>query len=88
MNPEPLELYIQVKTEMRQSKDAILAKHGISWAKWLDLCADVEAAFPDEGVIRDGYEFRCDLIDVEAYKKVDRKVVFQRKAVSLHKIRS
>ena len=87
-SPLPLELYIQVKTEMRDAKDAILKKHGITWSAWLELCKTVERAFPSEGVKSGGYEFRVETRDIEQFQKTNRTVIGQEKKVTIHKTRS
>ena len=82
-----MELYIEIKTEMRDAKDAVLKKHGIGWLAWLKLCEEVERAFPDEGIKSGAYEFRVEKKDIETYRKVDAKIIGQVKRVSLHSIR-
>jgi hypothetical protein len=66
------QLYLEIKLEMTQAKEAILNKHGLSWKKFYDIEDNIKRTWSDvsPGIIcmRDGYAAEGVVKDITLYK--------------------
>jgi hypothetical protein len=66
------QLYLEIKLEMTQAKEAILNKHGLSWKKFYDIEDNIKRTWSDvsPGIIcmRDGYTAEGVVKDITLHK--------------------
>jgi hypothetical protein len=66
------QLYLEIKLEMTQAKEAILKQHGLSWKKFYDIEDNIKRTWSDvsPGIIcmRDGYAAEGVVKDITLYK--------------------
>jgi len=85
-----LQRYLEIKRQMRESKDAVLAQNNLTWTKWIALeKSAIEEAQQTmaNGVkvrLEGGYYAQLDEKPVRAFKETEAKVIGTNYRVSIH----
>lgn len=82
----PLETYIAVKTEMRESDLRILKRYGLKWKGLSALEAEILDQIPEEGLEANGLQFIVESKPV-FYGKGERKQIDTVKRITIHSIK-
>ena len=86
------QLYLEIKIEMYQAKEAILKKHGLSWKKFYDIEDAIKRTWIDisPGVIsmRDGYTAEGVVKDIMLYKGNGQSIGKEISHIKIHKVQT
>jgi hypothetical protein len=83
---EEIELVMQIRQELRESKKAILKKFGLNLVSWPQIENRVVESFPDGGVIRGKYRFVVESHPIRAVKSEHAVEIGFKKRLTIHEL--